>query len=407
MHDPIGIFTGSFTYFAPFYCRNGDETVVLENVTHTVPHFKVKDREAQSGRSHLSVVTRLKYARYAFTHNIDIVCAINYDPELRRWERVRRADTNTHGARHDGRTWWNGASSSHLHIGRGVRGASKFWSLVFLGTAMADERLRAWVRSIDATYELVENPEVRKTCPDLASKVERALWACESAWHDYGVDGCAFSFNGGKDCTVLAHILAASLRRLQKKQGTFDLVPIRTLYVACDDPFPEVEAFIGYAAARYHMQLRTEHGPMRQALDSYMKSTDGKGVHAMFIGVRHDDPHGSKARVRVPCDPTWPQIMRVHPILEWDYRDIWAFLRCPLLQSRQEHVPACVAGQEAGVPYCVLYDQGYTSLGDRYHTTPNPQLYDTSTNRFQPAYFLQDGSKERCGRLSHSTKPTT
>jgi len=272
---------------------------------------------------------------------------------------------------------------------------------------MADERLRAWVRSIDATYELVENPEVRKTCPDLASKVERALWACESAWHDYGVDGCAFSFNGGKDCTVLAHILAASLRRLQKKQGTFDLVPIRTLYVACDDPFPEVEAFIGYAATRYHMQLRTEHGPMRQALDSYMKSTDGKGVHAMFIGVRHDDPHGSKARVRVPCDPTWPQIMRVHPILEWDYRDVWAFLRCPLLRSREEHVPACVAGQEAGVPYCVLYDQGYTSLGDRYHTTPNPQLHDMSKNRFQPAYFLQDGSKERCGRLSHSTKPTT
>ena len=76
---------------------------------------------------------------------------------------------------------------------------------------MADERLRAWVRSIDATYELVENPEVRKTCPDLASKVERALWACESAWHDYGVDGCAFSFNGGKDCTVLAHILACLL----------------------------------------------------------------------------------------------------------------------------------------------------------------------------------------------------
>lgn len=394
-------------YFATFYHRNGDKTVILKNVAHTVPHFKVKDREAQSGRSHLSVVARLQYASYAFTHNIYIVCTINDDPELRRWERVRRADTNTHRACHDDRTWRNGASSSHLHIGRGVRGASKFWSLVFLGTAMADERLRAWVRSIDATYELVENPEVRKTCPDLASKVERALWACESAWHDYGVDGCAFSFNGGKDCTVLAHILAASLRRLQKKQGTFDLVPIRTLYVACDDPFPEVEAFIGYAATRYHMQLRTEHGPMRQALDSYMKSTDGKGVHAMFIGVRHDDPHGSKARVRVPCDPTWPQIMRVHPILEWDYRDVWAFLRCPLLRSREEHVPACVAGQEAGVPYCVLYDQGYTSLGDRYHTTPNPQLHDMSKNRFQPAYFLQDGSKERCGRLSHSTKPTT
>jgi len=104
MHDHIGIFTGSFTYFATFYHRNGDETVILENVAHTVPHFKVKDREAQSGRRHWSVVARLQYASYAFTHNIYIVCTIDDDPELRRWERVCRADTNTHRACHDDRT---------------------------------------------------------------------------------------------------------------------------------------------------------------------------------------------------------------------------------------------------------------------------------------------------------------
>lgn len=74
--------------------------------------------------------------------------------------------------------------------------------------------------------------------------------------------------------------------------------------------------------------------------------------------------------------------MRVFPILDWDYCAVWHFLR------------------SFSLPYCSLYDQGFTSLGEKHNSQPNPQLKNEGeANGYRAAYELTDGSLERLSRL--------
>lgn len=55
-----------------------------------------------------------------------------------------------------------------------------------------------------------------------------------------------------------------------------------------------------------------------------------------------------------------------------------------------------------GIPYCPLYDKGYTSLGGIDDTHPNPALKGhggkADGEQFRPAYELMEDREERLGR---------
>lgn len=56
--------------------------------------------------------------------------------------------------------------------------------------------------------------------------------------------------------------------------------------------------------------------------------------------------------------------------------------------------------RECDLPYCSLYDQGYTSIGNVKDTVPNPALLapgaaQEGKARYMPAYLLQDEELER------------
>ena len=54
------------------------------------------------------------------------------------------------------------------------------------------------------------------------------------------------------------------------------------------------------------------------------------------------------------------------------------------------------------IPYCSLYDLGYTSLGGTTDTHPNPALKtegdDSAATTYRPAYELVADEAERLGR---------
>jgi len=126
---------------------------------------------------------------------------------------------------------------------------------------------------------------------------------------------------------------------------------------------------------------------------------------AFVLGTRTTDPNAGQQGQFAPSSHYMPAFMRVNPILVWTYGHIWHYLRTFQL------------------PYCCLYDQGYTSLGTVLDTMPCPALavagYRDSNNnnasgtnnsssttssngipKYWPAYMLRDYDQERAGRIT-------
>lgn len=128
----------------------------------------------------------------------------------------------------------------------------------------------------------------------------------------------SLSYNGGKDCLVLL-ILYLSLL------STHPLLPplLPAIYIPPPYPFSDVDDFVAASSRTYRLALaRYVHPTMREAFAGYLQ--DYQSVKAVFVGTRRTDPHGGKLRAFEPTDGGWPAFMRVHPVIEWHYAEVWA-----------------------------------------------------------------------------------
>ncbi|KAL5960705.1 FAD synthase [Taenia solium] len=245
-----------------------------------------------------------------------------------------------------------------------------------------------------SVYEMAEEDS------DFGRKLKHSIELTEKAIQEYGTENVILSFNGGKDCTVVLHLLFAVLNMVTGSMGA--LKHPRLFYVRAQTPFPEVETFVQSVLVFYKYQPPNIAHMSRSSADTRMKPLsnlivydgtikeglarlkhDSPNLRAVFVGTRFADPRTDEIVEVMPTDPGWPEFIRVHPILQWNYADVWRFIR------------------SLSLPYCSLYDVGYTSLGGMEDTHPNPELRSVdSTGRvtYQPAYTLTNFSSERSGR---------
>jgi FAD synthetase len=159
-------------------------------------------------------------------------------------------------------------------------------------------------------------------------------------------------------------------------------------------PYTEIESFIRDTIKRFvpinisishiyssynNLELIEFDGPIKSALVN-LKS-HRPNIIPIFIGSRSTD--NTTTTSLAWTDPDWPRYLRVSPLVHWRYADIWRLLR------------------DLSIPYCILYDRGFTSIGDRERTRPNAALRYTDAGgieRYLPAYTLVDETLERAGR---------
>ncbi|KAF2866240.1 hypothetical protein BDV95DRAFT_505383 [Massariosphaeria phaeospora] len=252
----------------------------------------------------------------------------------------------------------------------------------------------------DRITAFLEEENVSERVKSVQQQTNSSLSVIAEALERYSLPELSLAYNGGKDCLVLLILYLCALHRKglsRDAPNTSIETAIQCVYIQAPHPFEEVEAFVTSSVKTYSLSMLEYAKPMKIAFADYLRDTPS--VKAIFVGTRRTDPHGEHLKHFDPTDSGWPEFMRIHPVIDWHYADIWTFIR------------------HLNIPYCNLYDLGYTSLGGTTDTHPNPALarqpstsqvpkVDTpngTTNgikapKFRPAYELMDDYEERLGR---------
>lgn len=162
---------------------------------------------------------------------------------------------------------------------------------------------------------------------------------------DYNCDKFCIGFNGGKDCTVLLHLLSILYNEEMRKPSQLiksdTYAPrIKMLIILMEDTFPELECFVKSSIETYFLKVICVFDEnYKEALNEFKKREEGSKVVYIFMGTRSSDSSTQIEPIQ-RTDDGWADFIRVSPLFYWSYHQIWRYLL------------------DLQVPYCSLYDQG-------------------------------------------------
>ncbi|CDK27944.1 unnamed protein product [Kuraishia capsulata CBS 1993] len=239
------------------------------------------------------------------------------------------------------------------------------------------------------TENLTDSPEYTYTNTLLAktrAQTRDTLNIFKEALKIYKLSEISVSYNGGKDCLVMLVILLAAIYD-SFKNGELDdpQTKLNAVYINTEEVFEEQNKFLYSSVDHYKLSFVQIKKGMSEGFRDYLDMKPE--VKAIVVGIRRIDPFGGDLSPLQKTDHGWPDFMRINPVLEWTYTEIWCFLKI------------------CKIPYCKLYDEGYTSIGGIDNTIKNPLLrVESSEDRFLPAYRLHEDDKERLSRVEKSSR---
>lgn len=201
-------------------------------------------------------------------------------------------------------------------------------------------------------YKRLQNDEAFKV------KIEKSIKVIKDALLRIEKNKIALAWTGGKDSTVLLHLVRIAFG---------GRIPFKVIFNDSTMEFKEIHKFIEKVSRLWDIDLITiKHS--EGELEQFHKTNDyGKKkelsrimkitainqalkkykIKAFMAGIRWDE-HESRSREKY-FSPR-PDHMRIHPILHFTEKDIWKYIK------------------HFGVPYVDLYSKGYRSLGEKPFT---------------------------------------
>lgn len=259
-------------------------------------------------------------------------------------------------------------------------------------------------KEIMSNLDPLEFYHALRACKDqyICGHLNKALDTLSDAVRLFGPKYVFSSYNGGKDADVIMHLLRAIYAKYSHDTGSTCIPDL--VYFENDDEFPEVIEHIENSKKLFDLNIVAYKTGIVQGLREHIESSKSPAHCAFVLGTRKGDPNCGEQETFAPSSSWMPlPFMRVNPILHWEFGHVWHFLRL------------------FSLPYCSLYDDGYTSLGKRSLTLPNPALLRkdlcgisqhspsplNTLPRYWPAYMLSDWSLERAGRVKkEDLRPT-